>query len=131
MPTRSTLARLRLVGDHRGHRSLQHGREVRIVVGHRVDDEAVDAGTVYRGDVLAFGVGRDQVQALSGVLAGQGEALKETDGSGVAEGVGEVLGEQQAHRPGLTGPQRTGDRVGTWVTEAPSGLQYPPSQLRR
>ena len=66
----------RLVADHRGHRPFQHGEEVRVVLADGVDDEAVDARAVHRGDVHVLGADRDEQQALTRLLAGEREALR-------------------------------------------------------
>ena len=54
-----------LVADDGGHRALEHGHEVRVVLAHRVDDEAVDARLVDGGDVGVLGAHGDEQQALA------------------------------------------------------------------
>ena len=55
----------RLVADHGRHRPLQHGEEVRVVLAHGVDDEAVDARPVHGGDVGLLGAHRHEQQTLA------------------------------------------------------------------
>ena len=111
MPTRSAPGDARLVADHRRHRPGQRGRQVRIVVGHRVDDEPVDGRAGDPEHVLGVRPGRHQQQADPGLVALQGQALEEGDRARVAEGVGHLLGQQQPDGTGLAGAQRAGHRV--------------------
>ncbi len=120
----------RLVADDGGHRSLEDGEEVRVVLPHRVDDEPVDPGLVHGGDVDVVGADRDEQQALPCLLAGQGEAFEEAGGRRVAEGVGQGLGEQEPDRAGLAGAQRTGDGIGARIAQPARGLQHPRAQGR-
>ena len=95
----------RLVTDHRRHRPGQCGRQVRIVVGHRIDDETVDGRAGHPEHVLGVRPGRHQQQAHPGLVALQRQTLQEGDRARVAEGVRHLLGEQQPHRAGLAGAQ--------------------------
>ena len=121
----------RLVADHRRHGPLQHGEEVRVVLADGVDDEAVDARTVHRGDVACSGLTGTSSSPWPAVLARQREPLEEAGGHGVAEGVRQRLGEQQPDGPGPAGAQRARHGVGTGVAQPPGGLQHAFAQRRR
>jgi hypothetical protein len=120
-----------VVGHDCGYGPGEYGGQVRVVVRHGVDDETVHTGPVHGRHVLTLGVDRHQVQALPGAFARERQAFEEAERRGVAERVGQVLGEQEADRPGLPRPQRPGDRVRARISQAPRGLQHPAAKLGR
>ena len=122
---------LGLIADHRRNRPGQRGREMRVVVGHRVDDEPVDRGAGHRQHVLGVRSRRHQQQPDPGLVALQGQPLQERDGARVPERVGHLLGEQQPDRAGLAGAQRAGHRVRARVAHPPRRFHHPGPQLRR
>ena len=120
-----------LIADHRRNRPGQRGREMRVVVGHRVHDEPVDRGAGHRQHILGVRSRGHQQQPDPGLVALQGEPLQERDGPRVPERVRHLLGEQQPDRAGLARPQRAGHRVGARVAHPPRRFHHPRPQLRR
>ena len=112
-------ARARLVDDHERQAPLDRGREVRVVHGQRVGAEAAHDGLADGRLALAAVVRRAGRPAKPGRISiaspassvARGEALQEQHGAGVAEGVGERLGEQQADRLAPAGAQAPGGGV--------------------
>ena len=123
IPTRSAPGNARLVTDHRRHRPGQCGRQMRVVVRHRIDDETVDGGAGHPEHVLGIRPGRHQQQADPRLVALQGQTLEEGDRARVAERVRHLLGEQQPDRTRLPGAQRSGHRVG--ARDSPSAGRPP------
>ena len=129
MPTRS-VAGGRLVAAHR-YRARQGGVQVGVVVGHRIDHEAVHRGAGHRPHVGRVGARRHQQQPDLGRVALHGQALQERHRGGIAKRVRQLLGEQQADGSGLAGAQRPRHRVRTGVAHPGGGFHHPGPQLRR
>ena len=120
----------RLVADHHRDRALEHGGEVLVVVGHGVDDEAVDPGARDRPDVLGLGTDGDEQEPGAVVLARERETLQELDGHRVAERVGQCFGEQESDGARLARAQGARHRVGPRITEPACGVEHASAQGR-
>ncbi len=125
---------LGLVDHHDRQVSLQHRRQIGVVVGGRVHDEPVDPGGQHRGRPVgdaAVRTDRDQQQALADLLTRFGKPCNEIERRRIAEGVVQRLGDDQTHRAGLAGAQRPGHRIRARIAEPLGGGQHPLAQLGR
>lgn len=99
---------LRLVDHHHRQLTLLQHRQIRIVVGRRVDHEPVDTrrehgiGPLFEG---AVGPDGDQQQALPGFLTRFGKTGNEIECGGIAERIVERFGDHETDRTGLAGAQ--------------------------
>ncbi len=122
----------RLVADDDRNVTLEHGGKIRIVVGHGVDDKAVDARLLDHGcsiHLVAAGPGRDEQQALAGVLTRFRETGKEAHGGRVTERITECFGEQKTDGTGFASSQGAGDRIRSGVSASLGRLEHSIPQL--
>ena len=110
---------VRRVGDDQRQVALERGVDARVILGQRVDEAAVDERAADgRGVGGVVGERRgQQAERDADALRLLGEAAQGGDGGGVAERVGELLGEQDADRAGAPGAQGPAAGVGPCIAQ--------------
>ena len=123
---------VRRVGDHQRQPPLERGRHARMAVGERVDEAGVDerAGHGVGLAPAPLRRGGQERERDADLLGLDGEAAKGGDGGGVAERVGEALGEEDADRTRATRAQGPTGRVGPRVAELGREREHALTQCR-